>query len=59
MTISSTVPAPQSPQLQATERTVAVLKKSQDVAEAQAEGLIALIQTATREGVGTRLSVYA
>jgi Putative motility protein len=36
-----------------------VMKKTQDVAESQAESLLQLIMTATPDGVGTNLNVYA
>ncbi len=41
------------------QREAAVMKKTQDVAEAQAQSLIELVKTATPEGVGSRLNVYA
>jgi len=43
----------------AAERQAAVMRKTQDVASAQAQSLIELVKAATPEGVGTRLSVYA
>ncbi len=43
----------------AAERHAAVMRKTQDVASAQAESLIALVKAATPEGVGTCLNVYA
>jgi hypothetical protein len=41
------------------QRAAAVMKKTQDVAQSQAESLLQLIKAATPEGVGTRLNVYA
>ena len=43
----------------AAERQAAVMRKTQDVASAQAASLIELVKAATPEGVGTRLNVYA
>jgi hypothetical protein len=40
-------------------RQAAVIRKTQDVASAQAQSLIELVKAATPEGVGTRLNVYA
>jgi len=41
------------------QRVVAVMKKTQDVAQSQAESLLEMIEAATPEGVGSRLNVYA
>jgi len=41
------------------QRAAAVMKKTQDVAQAQAESLLQLIKAATPDGVGTNLTVYA
>lgn len=41
------------------QRAAAVMKKTQDVAQSQAESLLQLIKAATPDGVGTRLNVYA
>ena len=41
------------------QRAAAVMKKTQDVAQSQAQSLLQLIKAATPEGVGTRLNVYA
>jgi len=41
------------------QRVAAVMKKTQDVAQSQAESLLALVKTATPSDVGTRLNVYA
>ena len=41
------------------QRAAAVMKKTQDVAQAQAESLLQLIKAATRDGVGTNLNVHA
>ena len=43
----------------ALERQTAVMKKTQDVATAQAQSLIELLKAATPPHVGTRLSAYA
>jgi hypothetical protein len=50
----------QSPAALEAERAVLVLKKQQDVAEAQGAALIALIeQSVSSPDVGTRINVYA
>jgi len=41
------------------QRAAAVMKKTQDVAQSQAESLLQLIKASTPDGVGTRLNVYA
>ena len=41
------------------QRAAAVMKKTQDVAQSQAESLLQLIKASTSDGVGTRLNVYA
>ena len=41
------------------QRAAAVMKKTQDVAQAQAESLLQLIKAATPDGAGTHLNVYA
>jgi hypothetical protein len=41
------------------QRVMAVMKKTQDVAQDQAQSLIELVKAATAESVGTKLSVYA
>lgn len=65
MSVSAVTPESISNQSQANaaaERAVLVLKKQQDVAEAQAAALISLIQAVpvpSAEGVGTRINTYA
>jgi hypothetical protein len=62
MSVSSVTPQSISQDQQANaavERTVAVLKKQQDVAEAQGAALIALIEAVPTGDVGSRISVYA
>jgi hypothetical protein len=41
------------------QRVMAVMKKTQDVAESQAESLLELVKGATPDVVGRRLNVYA
>jgi hypothetical protein len=41
------------------QRAAAVMKKTQEVAQSQAESLLQLIKASTPGGVGTRLNVYA
>jgi hypothetical protein len=41
------------------QRQAAVMRKTQDIASAQARSLIELVKTATPDGVGGRLNVYA
>jgi len=40
------------------QRAAAVMRKTQDVAQSQAESLLQLIKASTPDGVGTRLSLY-
>jgi hypothetical protein len=59
LSTSLSSPGTASPEAQEIERQAAVMRKARDVQQSQAEGLIALVNSARPDGVGQNLSVYA